>query len=112
MRVWRHTSIPQHLSTEELARVLEICRRLPAEWRLRNTCMVLIMARLGMRAGEVRQLGLDDIHWIAGVIHVRRGKSRSERTLPLLEDVGRVLGTYLQQERPVTANSRPKPGRS
>jgi site-specific recombinase XerD len=102
IRVWRHTSLPQHLSTEQLGRVLEICRS-PAEWRLRDTCIVLMMARLGMRAGEVRQLRLDDIDWIAGVIHVRRGKSRCERTLPLLEDVGRVLGTYLQQERPITA---------
>jgi integrase len=95
IRVWRHTSLPQHLSTEELARVLELCRS-PGKWCLRDTCIVLMMARLGMRAGEVRQLRLDDIDWIAGVIHVRRGKSRCERTLPLLEDVGRALGTYLQ----------------
>lgn len=102
IRVWRHTSLPQHLSTEELERVLEICRA-PAEGRLRDTCIVLTMARLGMRAGEVRQLKLDDIDWIAGAIHIRRGKSRCERTLPLLEDVGRSLGTYLRQERPLTA---------
>jgi integrase len=62
------------------------------------------MARLGMRAGEVRQLKLDDINWIEGVIHVRVGKSRRERTLPLLEDVGKALGAYLQQERPKSAD--------
>ena len=62
------------------------------------------MARLGMRAGEVRQLKLDDINWIEGVIHVRVGKSRRERTLPLFEDVGKALGAYLQQERPKSAD--------
>ena len=62
------------------------------------------MARLGMRAGEVRQLKLDDIDWAEGVIHVRVGKARRERTLPLLEDIGKALGSYLQQERSQSAD--------
>ena len=99
IRVWRHTSLPQHISTEELERVLEICRT-PTVGCFRDTCIILLMARLGMRAGEVRQLKLHDINWIEGVIHVRVGKSRRERTLPLFEDVGKALGAYLQQERP------------
>jgi integrase len=61
------------------------------------------MARLGMRAGEVRQLKLEDIDWIEGVIRVGLGKSRRERTLPLLEDIGTLLSAYLQQERPASA---------
>jgi integrase len=56
-----------------------------------------------MRAGEVRQLNLNDIDWIEGEIHVRAGKSRRERTLPLLEEVGKALGAYLRQERPESA---------
>ena len=103
IRVWRHTSLPQHISTEELERVLEICRT-PTVGCFRDTCIILLMARLGMRAGEVRQLKLDDINWIEGVIHVRVGKSRRERTLPLFEDVGKALGAYLQQERPKSAD--------
>jgi site-specific recombinase XerD len=103
IRVWRHTSLPQHISTEELERVLEICRT-PTAGCLRDTCIVLLMARLGMRAGEVRQLNLDDIDWLEGVIHVRIGKSRRERTLPLLEDLGKALGCYLQQERSESAD--------
>ncbi len=102
IRSWRHTSLPQHLSTEELERVLAICQT-PAEGRWRDTSVVLLLARLGMRAGEVRQLQLDDMDWTAGVIHVRQGKSRCERTLPLLEDVGRTLSAYLQRERPHSA---------
>jgi integrase len=62
-----------------------------------------MMARLGMRAGEVRQLNLNDIDWIEGEIHVRAGKSRRERTLPLLEEVGKALGVYLREERPESA---------
>jgi integrase len=62
------------------------------------------MAGLGMRAGEVRQLNLDDIDWLEGVIHVRIGKSRRERTLPLLEDLGKALGCYLQQKRSESAD--------
>ena len=61
------------------------------------------MARLGMRAGEVRQLNLNDIDWIEGEIHVRAGKSRRERTLPLFEEVGKALSVYLREERPESA---------
>jgi len=86
----------------ELEQILETCRTATVG-RLRDACIVLIMARLGMRAGEVRQLKLEDIDWIEGVIRVRLGKSRRERTLPLLEDIGTLLSAYLQQERPASA---------
>jgi site-specific recombinase XerD len=99
IRVWRHASLPQYLSSEELERVVEICRT-PVAGSLRDACIVLLMARLGLRAGEVRQLKLDDIDWREGVIHVRAGKSRRERTLPLGEEVGKALSGYLRDERP------------
>jgi integrase len=82
--------MPQHISTEQLERVVEICRT-PTASCLRDACIVLMMARLGMRAGEVRQLKLEDVDWVEGVIHVRAGKSRRERTLPLLKEVGDAL---------------------
>ena len=99
IRLWQHASLPQHFSTEELEQILETCRTATVG-RLRDGCIVLMMARLGMRAGEVRQLKLEDIDWIEGVIRVRLGKSRRERTLPLLEDIGTLLSAYLRQERP------------
>ena len=102
VREWRHASLPQHISTEELERVLQICR-LPTAGCSRDACIILMMARLGMRAGEVRQLNLNDIDWIEGEIHVRAGKSRRERILPLLEEVGKALGVYLREERPESA---------
>jgi site-specific recombinase XerD len=102
VREWRHASLPQYISTGELDRVLQICCT-PSTGGSRDTCIILMMARLGMRAGEVRQLKLDDIDWIQGEIHVRAGKSRRERTLPLLEEVGKALGVYLREERPESA---------
>jgi integrase len=82
VREWRHASLPQHISTEELEGVLQICR-IPTAGCSRDACIILMMARLGMRAGEVRQLNLNDIDWIEGEIHVRAGKSRRERFLTL-----------------------------
>jgi integrase len=102
VREWKHASLPQHISTEELERVLQICR-LPTAGCSRDACIILMMARLGMRAGEVRQLNLNDIDWIEGEIHVRAGKSRRERILPLLEEVGKALGVYLREERSESA---------
>jgi integrase/recombinase XerC len=99
IREWRHASLPQYISTEELEWVAEICHT-PTAGSFRDRCIVLMMARLGMRAGEIRQLNLDDIDWIEGVIHVRASKSRRERTLPLLAEVGKVLSLYLRKERP------------
>ena len=65
IRLWQHASLPQHFSTEELEQILETCRTATVG-RLRDGCIVLMMARLGMRAGEVRQLKLEDIDWIEG----------------------------------------------
>ena len=102
VREWRHASLPQYISTGELDCVLQICCTSTTGCS-RDICIILMMARLGMRAGEVRQLKLDDIDWIEGEIHVRAGKSRRERILPLLEEVGKALGVYLREERPESA---------
>jgi site-specific recombinase XerD len=102
IREWRHASLPRYISTEELERVTEICHT-PTAGSLRDRCIVLMMARFGMRAGEIRQLNLEDIDWIEGVIHVRASKCRRERTLALLAEVGKVLSLYLRKERPQSA---------
>ena len=57
------------------------------------------MARLGLRAGEVVQLTLDDLNWEAGEILIR-GKSAHDHRLPLPPDVGRASADYLRRERP------------
>src|SRR5260370_2607908 len=55
-----------------------------------------------MGEGEGGKLNLGGIDWIEGVIRIRLGKSRRERSLPLLEDIGTLLSAYLQQERPAS----------
>lgn len=99
---WQHAALPQYLSSEELERVVELCRTSNAAG-LRDACIILLMARLGLRAGEVQQLKLDDIDWGEGILHIRAGKSRRERALPLLEEVGKALSTYLREARPPSA---------
>jgi site-specific recombinase XerD len=84
---------------EQLDGVLAVCRD-DAIISFRDRAIVLLLARLGMRSGEVRQLRLEDVDWAEGVIHIRLGKARHERILPLPDEVGAALVDYLRRERP------------
>lgn len=64
-----------------------------------------MLARLGLRAGEVAALGLDDIDWRQGEIVVLGKGNRVER-LPLPQDVGTAIAAYLRRGRPATAQGR------
>lgn len=66
---------------------------------------MLLLSRLGLRAGEVARLGLDDIDWRRGEIAVRGKGDRVER-LPLPADVGAAITAYLRRGRPTTADGR------
>ena len=65
----------------------------------RDYAILLVMARLGLRASEVIHLTLDDINWRAGELLVRGKGTRVDR-LPLVQDVGQALADYLQGGRP------------
>jgi site-specific recombinase XerD len=73
------------------------------EWRtpagLRNCAILLLLARLGLRAGEVVRLELNDLDWSEGCLSVH-GKGRAERPLPLPHDVGQSIAAYLEHGRP------------
>jgi integrase/recombinase XerD len=101
VRRWRHASLPRHLSTTQLETILAACQKTEGG-SCRDRAIVLLLARLGLRAGEVRQLQLQNIDWAEGVLHIRQGKSRRERCLPLPVDAGTVLVDYLRQERPTS----------
>ena len=60
----------------------------------------MLLARLGLRAGEVAALELGDVDWRAGQLRLRAGKCRRERVLPLPQEVGAALAEYLQHGRP------------
>lgn len=96
---WRLATIPKYLQPEEVERVLQTCNRQTGVGR-RNHAILLLLARLGLRAGEIIALELDDIRWRAGEILVRSSKRLPQDKLPLLAEVGDALATYLRRDRP------------
>lgn len=97
IRRWRLAAIPPFLTPEEVERVIAATDCSTARGR-RTLAILLLLARLGLRAGEVVALELDDIRWGLGEI-VIRGKGRQHDRLPLPEDVGEALATYLREAR-------------
>ena len=71
----------------------------------RDYAILLLLARLGLRAGEVVAMTLDDLDWEAGVVTVP-GKGQRHERLPLPHDVGEALVNYLREDRPVCATRR------
>jgi site-specific recombinase XerD len=90
--------VPKYISESDVERVLESCDRGTAIGR-RDYAILLLLARLGLRAGEVARLQLGDINWRSGEICVL-GKGQVRDRLPLLSDVGEALGAYLRGDRP------------
>jgi len=101
---WSLSSIPKGLSRPQVTRVLNSCDRNTPIGR-RDYAILLLLARLGLRAGEVAYLSLDDIDWSAGTISVR-SKSHKSCQLPLPPDVGDAIADYLQKGRPVVSSRR------
>lgn len=99
---WRHATVPSSLDAREVNAVLEQCDRGTAVGR-RDYAILLLLARLGLRAIEVRRLRLDDINWCEGHIAIR-GKGGTANLLPLPEDVGTALVQYLRHGRPHCAD--------
>lgn len=102
VRRYRQTVPPAFLSPQEVERVLTATNRLTSTGR-RDYAILLLLARLGLRAGEIVAIELDDIHWRAGEIVVR-GKGRMLDQLPLLSDIGEALTTYLRDGRGVSSS--------
>jgi integrase/recombinase XerD len=95
---WRLTSLPKSLAPNEVQHLLRRCDQRTATGQ-RNFTILLILARLGLRAKEVLLMTLDDIDWEAGEFIVRGKGSRQER-MPLPRDVGQAIATYLRWWRP------------
>src|SRR5262249_19094397 len=96
----RLAELPRYLESQDVERVLKSCdrRRNVAN---RDYAILLLLARLGLRANEVVLLTLDDIDWRNAELLVRGKGVRVDR-LPLLKDVGQALSDYLQRARPVS----------
>jgi integrase/recombinase XerD len=102
VRKYRQSTPPVFLSPEDIERVLATTDCSTPTGR-RDHAILLLLARLGLRAGEVVALELDDIRWRTGEI-VIRGKGRIIDPLPLLSDVGEALSAYLHKDRGVSAS--------
>jgi site-specific recombinase XerD len=98
---WRLAELPKHLTPEEVEQVVRACQADTPVAR-RDHAIILLLARLGLRASEVVALELDDVDWRAGVLKVR-GKGRRHDCLPLPDDVGRAMAAYLRHHRPTCA---------
>ncbi len=98
------SNIPQFLEQEQVRQILQSCCRSTVCGR-RDYAVLLLMARLGLRSGEVVSLCLEDINWTGGDVLIR-GKSSHDERLPLPSDVGRALVEYLRHGRPGCACRR------
>jgi site-specific recombinase XerD len=101
---WSLSTLPRYLPAADVERVLQCCDRKTPTGR-RNHAILLLLARLGVRAGEVVGLNLDDIDWSSGQILIR-GKGGKSAPLPLAADVGAALAAYLRHDRPRSVTRR------
>jgi integrase/recombinase XerD len=93
---WQLSSVPKFLVAEDIERVIESCA---GDSRVRDKAVILLLARLALRAGEVAQLRFVDIDWENGRLSIS-GKSRREEWLPLTQEVGDAILDYIKRSRP------------
>jgi site-specific recombinase XerD len=101
---WRLATVPKFISAEDVRRLLGACNRQSATGR-RDYAVLLLLARLGLRASEVVQMVLEDIDWEAGELTIRGKGCRRDR-IPIPRDVGDALVDYLRRDRPRCASRR------
>lgn len=95
---WKIVRLPNHLERPDVARILKTCERKTPKG-MRDYAILLLLIRLGLRAGEVRNLTLDDIDWENGEITIC-GKGFKRNRLPLPQEVGKAMVQYLRHGRP------------
>jgi len=95
---WKMSELPKSLEPEEVEHLLQNCDRCTAIGQ-RDYAVLILLARLGLRAGEAVAMKLDDINWEAGLITIR-GKGARHDQLPIPQDVGEALAIYLRHGRP------------
>jgi integrase/recombinase XerD len=101
---WSMASIPRAIATEQVRWLLASINRRTA-MGCRDYAILLLLARLGLRSGEVASLELDNIDWNTGQLSVR-GKSGQRSELPLSAEVGDAIAAYLQHGRPQSSSRR------
>ena len=95
---WRLTGLPKSLEPEQIEDLLKSCDQ-NTKVGQRDYTILSLLARLGLRAGEIVKMTLDDINWDVGELIIRGKGSRKDK-LPIPYDVGEALVAYLQHGRP------------
>ncbi len=101
---WRLAGLPRYLTAEQVGRLLAACDG-DAPGRRRDRAILLLLVRLGLRAGDVAQLRLADIEWETGTLRVC-GKSRYQVRLPLPQEIGEAILAYLECRPPACRGDR------
>ena len=99
---WKQSTLPRALPPDQVEQALNSVDRKTAIGR-RDYAILLILARLGLRAGEIRALTLEDLDWHEGLITVR-GKAGRFSQLPMPKDVGAAITDYLRHRQPITSS--------
>lgn len=102
--MWRLATLPRYLPAADVNRIIAACDQ-DTPVGLRDRAILLLLARLGLRAGDVSALAASDIDWRQASIHVV-GKSRVGTKLPLTQEVGDALMEYLTKARPPVDTDR------
>lgn len=101
---WHLSTLPRYLQSEEVEQVICACDpNTPVG--IRDQAIVLLLARLGLRAGDIVSLRLGDIDWEKAWIRVF-GKGRRESRLPLSQEVGDAVAAYITGVRPTVDTDR------
>lgn len=99
---WRLSTLPRFIPAAQVRRLIGSCDRHTAGGR-RDRAVLLLLARLGLRAGEVAHLSLEDVDWDAGELIVH-GKGQRQDRVPLPPDVGKAMADYVRRDRPRCAS--------
>jgi integrase/recombinase XerD len=101
---WRLSSLPRYLEAPEVERVVGSCD-LSTGHGLRDHAILLLLARLGLRAGDIVVMKTDDLDWKRGTLRVH-GKGRRDALLPLPQEVGDAVLAYLEHGRQKSTSDR------
>jgi site-specific recombinase XerD len=101
---WGQAALPRYIEQEAIERVIAACEA-KTPLGSRDRAVMLLLARLGLRAGDVANLRLDDLDWTQGRIRVS-GKSRTPAWLPFPQDAGDAVLEYLATGRPRASTDR------
>lgn len=95
-----YPAVPSTWEPAEVKRMLDAIDR-GSPLGKRDYAILLLVAKLGIRAGDIKALKLSDLNWAAKIITITQEKTNIEVTYPILHDVGWALIDYLQNARPV-----------